>query len=930
MSKKPPHPTSAKTAPKPPAIRKYKHPLQIRDIELKAKLSVKKPKKIAQPTDSKASGSLPRPDKNHSPINMNHGLGKPWSNVFAIAAVTILAASTIIWSYLAALINQSNADQLVNSYLFENSQTFQDAVFPAQHSFLLKWPLFWLIKFFDFSNGAFIIATVSTVLATVAALVWILYRLERRPLYFGTMCLALASTLLLVPTQPYAGGLLPVNLAMTTTRNLEYVLYIAALAYASRWYRVRGWQFWGVVGGLTLLIASDKLFASLAIGGALAAVTAYMLARRQHLLNRAWPWLLAALASTALAMILLSLINKLGITHILNTPGAAPYSLSFNLHNLALGAFYAAAGIFTNFGGNPAFDATTLKAIPTTAYRHLYSPAGLAYLTNAVIAISGLVAAGHLGHRALASSSPKAKHPKESDVDHGRAHFVSLALIWSSLAATAAFIVTDHAYVVDSRYVSIWFFTLFICLATYSRNRSWPFPRVVAVAGILGVTLIGGTWGAFHNYYAEKNALSSMTGRNHNVAQILQQRKSTLLVGDYWRVLPIRSAMAPSATAIRTLPMANCTQPRGVLTSKAWEPDLHKRPFAYLLTTDKGLTDFPACTLQETIQTYGQPSSTVVVSGTLSSPKEIVLFYDRGIGRKPKQNNDLTRAVTSILPVSLDKLPENQTKCTGRPTIMNIVAHEDDDLLFLNPDLSTAIAAGHCVRTLYLTAGDAGSNSFYWVGREHGSEAAYDTMDGPTPDAWMQRNVDIGTNGRHQYVTIASPRQNYDISLIFFHLPDGGLKGEGFHSSHNVSLQQLSNGATTTLPTVDGQSSYTSNSLVQAIADVMRTYQPTEIRTQAIDTSVSYPDHSDHTAVSQFVARAKQQYTTNPAVPTVYYMGYPVRDLAENVRDTALEQKLAAFFAYAKYDGSVCRSITDCSNVPTYYGYLHRQYKYFP
>ena len=43
---------------------------------------------------------------------------------------------------------------------------------------------------------------------------------------------------------------------------------------------------------------------------------------------------------------------------------------------------------------------------------------------------------------------------------------------------------------------------------------------------------------------------------------------------------------------------------------------------------------------------------------------------------------------------------------------MQIVAHEDDDLLFMNPDLEHAIDAGSCVRTIYVTAGDAGTHTF--------------------------------------------------------------------------------------------------------------------------------------------------------------------------------------------------------------------------
>lgn len=56
---------------------------------------------------------------------------------------------------------------------------------------------------------------------------------------------------------------------------------------------------------------------------------------------------------------------------------------------------------------------------------------------------------------------------------------------------------------------------------------------------------------------------------------------------------------------------------------------------------------------------------------------------------------------------------------------LNVVAHEDDDLLFLSPDLLHNIQAGRCVRTVFVTAGDSGAGAGYWQGREAGSKAAY-------------------------------------------------------------------------------------------------------------------------------------------------------------------------------------------------------------
>ena len=55
------------------------------------------------------------------------------------------------------------------------------------------------------------------------------------------------------------------------------------------------------------------------------------------------------------------------------------------------------------------------------------------------------------------------------------------------------------------------------------------------------------------------------------------------------------------------------------------------------------------------------------------------------------------------------------------------VAHLDDDLLFMNPDIASNVEAGGCVRLVYLTASDAGEGDGYMLGRERGVRAAIPT-----------------------------------------------------------------------------------------------------------------------------------------------------------------------------------------------------------
>ena len=63
----------------------------------------------------------------------------------------------------------------------------------------------------------------------------------------------------------------------------------------------------------------------------------------------------------------------------------------------------------------------------------------------------------------------------------------------------------------------------------------------------------------------------------------------------------------------------------------------------------------------------------------------------------------------------------------GHPTELFVGGHADDDLLFMNPDILAAIAAGHAVRTIIITGGDA-CGTREPADREAGLRAAYGKM----------------------------------------------------------------------------------------------------------------------------------------------------------------------------------------------------------
>ncbi len=842
---------------------------------------------------------------------------RTFENRYFRASLLILFTGSAYWSYIGAKIQLSNADQLVNSMLFESATTFHGALLPSTHSFLIKWPLFILIKSAGLTAGAYIIATVVLVLATIAIFARILYKIESRKLNIGTIYLGLSSVLMLVPTVAYSGALLPVNMAMATTRNIEYALFIVALICVIKARSsIRSKYAWIAVIILGLLFASDKLYLSINFAASCFLLIVYALARKWDFAKVWFRWLTLSVVATVFAVGLLVAINKFGLTNIISGGAVTPYAFVTNLKEITIGASYAILGIFTNFGANPAYDAMVLKEVPAHAFHKLLAPSGPAYIINAIFLLSIFGYGIWLLKASFTKKPLHAKNPRFGIV-------LSVMLIATSLASIGSYIFTKHYYPADARYLSIIFFTAFVCLATFSSANRWKKLPLSIIGLLFIVSSLLGVFGSLKIYNNDSVALSQTNNQNYLVSQALESHKVSVLVGDYWRVVPTKFV---SKNNVKIAPLSSCTQYRDTLTSKQWQPNLQNTSFAYLLSLKKGLTDFPACSYDDVLKNFGRPSSSALISGSLENPEELLLFYDGGThNQNSRSPTNYQKESPTALPIPPNKI--QNIGCADSTTVMQIVAHQDDDLLFMSPDLLGDLSEKRCVRTVYVTAGDSGSNEFYWLKREQGSEAAYSFMLG-AKEGWLQKTVKLPGG---QFASFASPRGNPRVTLIFLHLPDGGLNGQGFPGFHHESIAELQNGTIANIGTVDQQSIYTRESLVSALADIMRLYSPSTVKTQSVDRGEgSIPDHSDHNAAARLATDAFSRYSLplpDEAKPSLtHYLGYPVRLLAPNVPGPEFIQKTEAFIRYAQFDNAVCQSMEACERTETYYGYLSRQY----
>lgn len=277
---------------------------------------------------------------------------------------------------------------------------------------------------------------------------------------------------------------------------------------------------------------------------------------------------------------------------------------------------------------------------------------------------------------------------------------------------------------------------------------------------------------------------------------------------------------------------------------------------------------------------------------------------------KPKVTSQPSQAAQALTPL---------TQCE-HGTIDIFVAHQDDDLLFMNPDLSDAIMAGKCIRTVYLTAGNDGRDQSYWLNREIGVEAAYAAM-ANTENAWQQQPVTI----HNHLVSVASLNGRPNISLVFVRLPDGNTKGQGFSANYYASLEKLSTERIERITTVDEQASYSYENIQALIANVLQTDKPDTIFSLTPSGPTSEGDHSDHRLVGQLVRSVRNIVT--PETPINQYVGYPSGERPSNLTPEQTDAKEKIFLEYARNDPVICRAAIDCSGRSTYGRYISRVYR---
>lgn len=231
--------------------------------------------------------------------------------------------------------------------------------------------------------------------------------------------------------------------------------------------------------------------------------------------------------------------------------------------------------------------------------------------------------------------------------------------------------------------------------------------------------------------------------------------------------------------------------------------------------------------------------------------------------------------------------------------IMQVVAHEDDDLLFMNPDVSASIAAGVPSVTVYLSAGNltgtGTTDAQRTRNRQRGVQDAYARMAGvatiaPNQADWRGDLLTIAGRQVERYRLTARP----DVALVFLNLHDGQLANI-YSGTTDTSVIPEAGVVTTSF-------SYKRADVTAVLSGLLATYQPTVLRFQDLDPDVRYgpQEHPDHRATVRFITDAATSSASRAI--QVSYRDYEISQSVANLSAAAVADKTATLSLYASYD----------------------------
>ena len=273
------------------------------------------------------------------------------------------------------------------------------------------------------------------------------------------------------------------------------------------------------------------------------------------------------------------------------------------------------------------------------------------------------------------------------------------------------------------------------------------------------------------------------------------------------------------------------------------------------------------------------------------------------VGREP----EVSSADDAL--VSVQGTPRARAPCDSSSSAcvdVYIVAHQDDDLLFMNPDIERSIQSGNQVVVVHVTAGnvrrDAMANR-YWANRERGNLRALAQMASPS-SSWSWSTPVYGTKFVAQY-------SRTSLTSIYIRIDDPGTDTMWYTPTE--SQPQMPNTYNDVI-TIIGTPTFNHEELTNTLIGILRAFNATSVSMQ--DASALYnsvlggpdgiglTDYNSHYSVALFSLEAAAQYQAQVATPVRLrmYRDYTLAQERGNLATAESTRKKQLFEYYHTWD----------------------------
>lgn len=551
---------------------------------------------------------------------------KPLGITLLVGSVIVLLGTSLYIGYKSGVIQTNNHDNLIDNYMFESPETFKESLFPAAHTFLMKWPMFALSAALGNSPQVYIAGAIILYTLTILGFLFVIFMLTKRnPLITAFSALVLSNILLMIPPQPIDGALLPLNMAMITTRNIEFLLLFAFIYLVLRSKKITSIPFIFATLALTLLGASDKLFLMTGlVSGALYIAYIYspfgkrLRTRSDSKITPFLP-LISASLSYILATIILTVIVKFDITRIPDVTNTAPFELIGSMWQFFEAIAGALQATIANFGagffGKPLGVSTGLFAIN-----------GL-FLLLAIYSLYLLF------------------FKKKTTIDFKKVNKTSLKFaFWLLLAYASAFLLfvaSDHQYTIDGRYLTSALFAGITGIALMLKASPIRYKNTILIIACVALAILTPAYllSARNTFSRATDATQTAIGNSTDkIAQILKESNAQVFAANYWLASPVRLKTNNSITPVLMSEHA-CNTPNTFLTSKQWyAPSNEVRVSALSIRRDVNTTPITfnnGCSPEYLNSHFGeQYTEHILLSDDAGLPLDIIRIYPYDIRQK--------------------------------------------------------------------------------------------------------------------------------------------------------------------------------------------------------------------------------------------------------------------------------------------------------